>query len=275
MTQTALSARQIYDTAPLGSLIRFFDGTPEPPARHRRKHAAWSSANGAGRLVRKAPANHLSVPSFTLHVGDFGSGDVTVVRASRVFTLSSPLSYAILDRPRPGQAAVLHDEAGIPTLVHFADTEADAQTWLKAHPRRAARVVAVDVPEPRAFTYLQDPGHGWLIVNRAELDSVGMSSADFSRCSYVLGDSFALEKDRDNAGVLETSRRVRHSLPPSRAPHQRRCPRPSLGLQRRSGSASKLTSGVGRSRKEGREALKASRPRQRPLRCARAGAFQP
>ena len=127
----------------------------------------------------------------------------TVVRAARVFTLSSPLSYAILDRPRPGQAAVLHDEAGIPTLVHFADTEADAQTWLKAHPRRAARVVAVDVPEPRAFTYLQDPGHGWLIVNRAELDSVGMSSADFSRCSYVLGDSFALEKDRDNAGVLE------------------------------------------------------------------------
>jgi hypothetical protein len=155
-----------------------------------------------GRLVRKPPANHLSVPSFTLHVGDFGSGDVTVVRASRVFTLSSPLSYAILDRPRPGQAAVLHDEAGIPTLVHFADTEADAQTWLKAHPRRAARVVAVDVPEPRAFTYLQDPGHGWLIVSRAELDSVGMSSADFSRCSYVLGDSFALEKDHDMPGFL-------------------------------------------------------------------------
>ncbi len=35
MTHTAFSARQIYDTAPLGALIRFYDGTPEPPARHR------------------------------------------------------------------------------------------------------------------------------------------------------------------------------------------------------------------------------------------------
>ena len=68
MTQTSLAAHQVYDTAPLGSLIRFSDGTPEPPARHRRKHAAWSSLNGTGRLVRKAPANHVSVPSFTLHV---------------------------------------------------------------------------------------------------------------------------------------------------------------------------------------------------------------
>ena len=105
------------------SLIRFSDATPEPPARYRRKHAASSSANGTGHLVRKAPANHVSVASFTLHLGAFGSGDVTVVKAYRIFTVSSPLWYAVLDRSRPGQAAVFQDESGVPILVHLADTE--------------------------------------------------------------------------------------------------------------------------------------------------------
>jgi hypothetical protein len=45
MPNTLLSAREIYDIAPLGSLIRFSDGTPEPPARHRRKRTAWLSNN--------------------------------------------------------------------------------------------------------------------------------------------------------------------------------------------------------------------------------------
>jgi hypothetical protein len=67
MPQTAFSARQIYDTAPLGALIRFYDGTPEPPARQRCKRAAWSGTNGTGRLVRKTPASDLSVPGFKLH----------------------------------------------------------------------------------------------------------------------------------------------------------------------------------------------------------------
>jgi len=60
MPNTLLSAREIYDIAPLGSLIRFSDGAPEPPARHRRKRTAWLSNNGAARLVRKTPADHLS-----------------------------------------------------------------------------------------------------------------------------------------------------------------------------------------------------------------------
>lgn len=54
-----------------------------------------------------------------------------------------------------------------------------------------------DTPEPRTFTYLQDPDHGWLLVSRADLISAGMSSADFTRCSYVLEDNFALEEDCD------------------------------------------------------------------------------
>ena len=197
MPNPLLSAREIYDIAPLGSLIRFSDGTPEPPARHRRKRTAWLSNNGAARLVRKNPADHLSGPSFALHLGSFGSGDVTVVAAYRIITMASTLSYAIEEHPRPGQAAVLQDESGIHSLIHLADTEDDAARWLDAHPHRNARIVPADAPEPRLFTYLQDPGHGWLIVSQADLAAAGMTRAEFSICSYVSGDCLALEEDCD------------------------------------------------------------------------------
>lgn len=41
-----MSAQSIYDTAPLESLIRYSDGTKEPPARHTRKLADWKRRNG-------------------------------------------------------------------------------------------------------------------------------------------------------------------------------------------------------------------------------------
>jgi hypothetical protein len=203
MNRPSLSAQQIYDTAPLGSLIRFSDGTPEPPARHRRKHSAWESGNGTGRLTRKAPANRASAASFTLHLGDFGSGDATVVKAYRTVPVSSALAYAIVETPRPGQAAILRDEGGTSTLLHLADTHAGAEAWLQAHSYRHARIVAAGAPEPRTFTFLQDPGHGWLIVDRADLASVGLSAANFTVCSYVHGDAFALEEDVDMPTFLK------------------------------------------------------------------------
>jgi hypothetical protein len=203
MNHPSLSAQQIYDTAPLGSLIRFSDDTPEPPARHRRKHATWESSNGTGRLTRKAPANRASAASFTLHLADFGSADVTVVKAYRTVPVTSSLIYAIVETPRPGQAAILRDEGGTSTLLHLADTYAGAEAWLQAHSYRDARIVAADAPEPRAFTYLQDPGHGWLIVDRTDLAAAGMSASDFTVCSYVHDDTLALEEDVDMARFLK------------------------------------------------------------------------
>jgi hypothetical protein len=203
MSLTSLSAQQLHDAGPLGALVRFSDGAVEPPARHRRKHAAWRSANGTGRLVRKAPQKNGLPASFTLHVGDFGTDDVTVVKAYWVFAVTSPLSFAIVDKPRPGQVALLHDELGQPALVHLADTEADARAWLTAHPHDNARLVPAEALEPRTFTYLQDPGHGWLIVSRGDLAQAGMSPADFSACSYVRGDTLALEEDCDMPRFLK------------------------------------------------------------------------
>jgi hypothetical protein len=203
MSHPPLSAQQLYDAAPLGALIRFSDGVAEPPQRHRRKHAAWRSSNGTGRLVRKAPPKQALPACFTLHAGDFGTADVTIVKAYRVFAVTSPLAFAIVDKPRPGQVALLHDDLGMPTLVHLADTEADARAWLAAHPRDNLRLVPADALEPRTFTYLQDPGHGWLIVSRGDLGGAGMSPADFSACSYVSGDTVALEEDCDMPRFLK------------------------------------------------------------------------
>jgi hypothetical protein len=203
MSHPPLSAQQLYDAGPLGALIRFSDGAVEPPPRHRRKHAAWRSGNGTGRLVRKVPQKQGLPASFTLHVGDFGSDDVTVVKAYRVFAVTSPLAFTIVDKPRPGQVALLHDDLGMPTLVYLADTEADAQAWLAAHPRDNLRLVPAEELEPRAFTYLQDPSHGWLIVRRGDLADAGLSPADFSSCSYVRGDTFALEEDCDMPRFLK------------------------------------------------------------------------
>jgi hypothetical protein len=63
--------------------------------------------------------------------------------------------------------------------------------------------VPADALEPRTFTYLQDPGHGWLIVSRADLAAAGMSPADFSQCSYMHGDTIALEEDCDMPRFLK------------------------------------------------------------------------
>jgi hypothetical protein len=153
--------------------------------------------------VRIAPRKRALPASFTLHVGDFGTPDVTIVKAYRVFAVTSPLSFAIVDKPHPGQVALLHDDLGMPTLVHLADTEADAHAWLAAHRRDNLRLVPAEALEPRTFTYLHDPGHGWLIVSRGDLSEAGMSPADFSSWSYVHGDTLALEEDCDMPRFLK------------------------------------------------------------------------
>src|SRR5690606_10876661 len=78
-----------------------------------------------------------------------------------------------------------------------------AETWLKAHPGRKARIVPANAPIPRTYTYLQDIDRGWLIVSRADLDAVGLSAADFTMWSYVCGDCFALDEYGDMAKFLE------------------------------------------------------------------------
>jgi hypothetical protein len=51
------------------------------------------------------------------------------------------------------------------------------------------------------FTFWSDPGHGWLEVNIADAEQVGLFPSDFSECSYRKGHRLFLEEDLD-AGVF-------------------------------------------------------------------------
>ena len=145
-----MSAHTIFDNAPIGAIIAWSDGTPEPPARFKRKLSAWKTNNSRGRLTRKQDQHgmaNLVVPaSFTLHEGDFGSAGVIAIRVFRTFSVESALRFTVLERPALGSIRVFdHDGEGA-ELVHLAADRAAAEEWLSRHgyPRAALREVDAD-----------------------------------------------------------------------------------------------------------------------------------
>lgn len=132
-----MNAHDLFDTAPLGSIVSFADGQPRPPERFRRKLAAWRTWNGTGRLVaiypRRLIGSRFQSAGFVLKIGEYGSEGVTILTVSRHFELTCPLDFAILERPRPGMVRVLtewNDKVG---LQHLAEDMAAAKEWLASH----------------------------------------------------------------------------------------------------------------------------------------------
>lgn len=132
-----MSAQAIYDTAPLGSLVRYSDGTPRPPERFKRKLATWENNNNGGRLVRKSAPHtvgtHTTPASVTLHQGDFGSAGIVVLKVFKTFSVNSPLTFTVIERPKPGMVRVLNRAGEDAELLHLADTRATAEAWLASH----------------------------------------------------------------------------------------------------------------------------------------------
>ena len=106
-----MSANTIIDTAPLGALIRYTDGSPKPPARFTKKLAAWERSNGVGRLVKKEPPRPYPTwtapASFTLHEGNFSSEGVILVTIMRSHSADSRLVFEVVEEPKAGQVRVL------------------------------------------------------------------------------------------------------------------------------------------------------------------------
>lgn len=132
-----MSAQLIFDRVPLGALIRYADGSPRPPERHRKKLAAWENRNSGGRLIAKraqAVVGNTTLPaSITLHKGDFGSGGVIVLRVHQTFSVNSDLTFTVVERPAIGSVLVLDRAGEDAELVHLAESREVAQTWLKSH----------------------------------------------------------------------------------------------------------------------------------------------
>ncbi len=146
-----MSAQHVFDTAPLGALIRFSDGTPRPPDRFRRKLADWENRNGAGRLIRKSPAvdrgNSGYPASFALHLGSYGSDGIIVLVVTRHFLVTSSLHFEIAEIPSPGSVRVLTSYGDSDELRHLAPDMASAQAWLAAHHYSNARFDVVPDPQ--------------------------------------------------------------------------------------------------------------------------------
>jgi hypothetical protein len=132
-----MSAQHIYDLAPRGSIIRYSDGTPKPPARFKRKLAAWENNNSGGRLVRKTPSRDMPscfLPaSITLHQGDFGSAGVVVLRVYKTFSVNCALKFIVTEPPKAGSVRVLDREGEAAELLHLAADRTAAEAWLAAH----------------------------------------------------------------------------------------------------------------------------------------------
>jgi hypothetical protein len=288
MTDPKPTARAIFDSAPLGAIIRYHDGTPKPPARFSRKVQAWERSNGSGQLVKKEPASRLGTyehpASFTLFKGDFGSNGIVLIKAFETFRVTSPLQFEVTRTPPVGSVRVLSIEStGTSELIHLAPDQASADAWIarngcmNVHTERCAapagamnpcqaavarayasgefahyavdpdwrtaiencgdglfRFLMIELSTTedchtvadavqrlrsaytdlatanaaiaaltRRFTYLQDPGHGWLMVTKQDLEAFGLSPSDFTPYSYVSADRLALEEDLDMGRFLQ------------------------------------------------------------------------
>jgi hypothetical protein len=146
-----MSAHIVYDAAPLGSVIRYSDGTAKPPSRFTKKLAAWESRNGAGRLIKKEPpkarATFTSPAYFTLHEGDFGQGGITVISVRHTYSIESDLRFEVVERPAIGMVRVLQDLGDSPELLHLTENREVAEHWLASNPHSRAYLEEVSADE--------------------------------------------------------------------------------------------------------------------------------
>ena len=147
-----MSAQHIFDNTPLGSIIRYSDGAPKPPARFTRKLEHWERSNGSGRLIRKSPGrevgNHPFPASFTLHEGDFGGGGVVLIVLHRSFSVDTRLRFEVVESPKTGMVRVVAQYSAETELLHLAASHEAAASWLRQHPHTNAVLEEVMTEEP-------------------------------------------------------------------------------------------------------------------------------
>ncbi|WP_428645593.1 hypothetical protein [Roseibium sp.] len=132
-----MSAQNIFDHVPLGAIVRFTDGTPQPPKHHTNKLRVWKRSNDIGRLTRKTPAYTMGKTtmsaSITLHMGDMGNGQTPMIRIYQTMPTTSRLEFSIVKLPKPGEVLIFDKPGEQGEFVHLAASRADAEEWLSQH----------------------------------------------------------------------------------------------------------------------------------------------
>jgi len=128
-----LDGQAVHDSLPLGTLLRYFDGTPQPPARFTRKMRTWKNRNSTGRLIEKSPPSAIggsSFPaSFMLHEGTYTSDGTPIIVVRCHYFATTDLKFEILELPQPGMVHVLTRWNGKDELQHLAADMAAAEAW--------------------------------------------------------------------------------------------------------------------------------------------------
>lgn len=147
-----MSAQLIYDTAPLGSLIRYSSGEPRPPERFTRKLKAWNNDNGIGRLIERMPEEirptYRSLAGFCLHLGNYGSQGIVAIVVRRLYSVESNLYFKIAETPKPGMIRVLSSFNGRDELRYLAPHMAAADEWMARNRYSNMRAEIVPDPDP-------------------------------------------------------------------------------------------------------------------------------
>lgn len=129
---------EIYDLAPIGSVIRFRDGAPRPPRDRPDALKAWALFNGLGRLAIKDPAPHQSpLPhpvSITLRTAEFGSSPAAGLTISLAEPAHRGISFEIVEVPPIGSIRILRRFADNVELLHLAADHYSAVRWLARNP---------------------------------------------------------------------------------------------------------------------------------------------
>lgn len=128
-----MSAQALYDTAPLGAVVRYFDCEPEPPGRHKHKHRAWRRNNGVGRLIGKAPGRQYSTrympATITLHEGDLMMAGVVAVVVHTTHFVTSTLVFEVVETLPAGVVLCLSPFGDGLQVQHLAQSRAEAALW--------------------------------------------------------------------------------------------------------------------------------------------------
>lgn len=122
-----MTGAELLEANPLGSIVRYSDGTPQPPARHAKKLRAWQNGNGEGRLIhikRKTTSNDWDIDTLTLEV--FTS---KVIVARMTFPANGSQRFEIIAPPPAGSIIAYSEFQGTPEINHFWDSKTAARAW--------------------------------------------------------------------------------------------------------------------------------------------------
>ena len=148
-----MSAQSIYVSAPLGSIIRYSDGTPRPPARFKRKLAAWETttvaADWSGKLslaICRAILRHRRasrcIRAISAAPASWFSGSTRPFPWVRHY-------FIIDERPKSGSVRVLDRDGEAAELLHLAADRTAAEAWLASHRYPGAVLEDVTTDEVR------------------------------------------------------------------------------------------------------------------------------